>query len=977
MAGDLRKGGKFMNKLLTKIVGVALGLSLAVGTGVAVAANSNISRASAEEAVYYTLDGTKTGGTSGYGEESEITQDSITWSVLANTTMNPWRIGGKSLDGVDKPIYSTTPMDEAITKVTLSVGAASSVTVNSLDLIVASDAGFNSVLDTVSETFAASSTITFNPTTGTNWASGSYYKILFNITITNTSNKFIVFNNAKFYYNASAPVTYSVTYDGNTNTGGSVPTDNNTYSSGATVTVLGNTGNLTKTNYSFNGWNTQANGTGTSYAANGTFTISNNVTLYAMWRYDIRYTDDTNAKTITWDLTKDEYNSASASQVSWTSPKATMDVAKETATSDANNYLPPLQNTTRFYKNSVLTFAPITGYKIESIIATAATEGYATKFVESSWTNATAVASSTTVTITPSDKITSLSATISDTVGLSTVVVNYNTKSTLSSIAISGSLTNTQYKVGNNWDPTGLIVTATYADSSTSDVTSYVTWSFNPATATSTDVTSVVATASYTEGGVTKTAESTALTVSVTANTGSTDIITIDDTVTSGTSYSTTTGIAGETAVYTSHNAHATEANGNGLQYRSNDNTSGIVSTTSGGLIKSVTLTYPEGKTGQMDVYGKNTAYSGPSDLYSDSTKGTLLGSVSSTGTVTVSGDYAYVGVRSNNGARYLTSIEFEWAVEDPTAPKVTIEQSNSEQVAGNTGTLTAITQNAGSNVVTWSSSDTSVVSIDASTGAWQAKKIGVATITATLGSTGKSSTIVITVTGSVSVAEAIALIGELGGTTSEYKVTINGYVVSSANNSNNKSIYVADEKDGTTQLQIYFGYATVSNWSEISVKDTKISAKGNLMLFGSSTYEMTNPTDAQVISEDRAAVQDFVRDYMHMNDYDPAMDNSQGNDSCLGVSGYYMTAKGALANLSETQIALFQSDSEFDNAQARYEAWARAYGDSTPYAVTVGSARAINALSDNGALMMIIIISLVSVTAAGAYFYLRKKKEN
>ncbi|WP_165972400.1 cadherin-like beta sandwich domain-containing protein [Paenibacillus piri] len=76
----------------------------------------------------------------------------------------------------------------------------------------------------------------------------------------------------------------TVTYDSNGSTEGSVPIDGNTYIQGATVTVLGNTGNLAKTGYTFAGWNTQADGNGTSYAANATFTLgANDVTLYAQW----------------------------------------------------------------------------------------------------------------------------------------------------------------------------------------------------------------------------------------------------------------------------------------------------------------------------------------------------------------------------------------------------------------------------------------------------------------------------------------------------------------------------------------------------------------------------------------------------------------------------------------------------------------------------------------------------------------------
>ena len=77
---------------------------------------------------------------------------------------------------------------------------------------------------------------------------------------------------------------YSVTYDANGATSGTVPVDSNSYAAGATVTVLGNTGGLAKTGYSFAWWNTKADGTGTNYTAGGTFTMgSANVTLYAQW----------------------------------------------------------------------------------------------------------------------------------------------------------------------------------------------------------------------------------------------------------------------------------------------------------------------------------------------------------------------------------------------------------------------------------------------------------------------------------------------------------------------------------------------------------------------------------------------------------------------------------------------------------------------------------------------------------------------
>ena len=63
-------------------------------------------------------------------------------------------------------------------------------------------------------------------------------------------------------------------------------------------------------------------------------------------------------------------------------------------------------------------------------------------------------------------------------------LVDYNApvEKVLKSIAISGEATKTTYFEGETFDPTGLVVTATYEDESTEVVTSRVKWTFDPAT---------------------------------------------------------------------------------------------------------------------------------------------------------------------------------------------------------------------------------------------------------------------------------------------------------------------------------------------------------------------------------------------------------------------------------------------------------------------------------------------------------------
>lgn len=75
---------------------------------------------------------------------------------------------------------------------------------------------------------------------------------------------------------------YTVTYDGNGNTGGTAPVDETRYESSETVTVKGRE-DLVKDGSVFIGWNTEANGSGTPYSPNATFKITGDTTLYAQW----------------------------------------------------------------------------------------------------------------------------------------------------------------------------------------------------------------------------------------------------------------------------------------------------------------------------------------------------------------------------------------------------------------------------------------------------------------------------------------------------------------------------------------------------------------------------------------------------------------------------------------------------------------------------------------------------------------------
>ena len=107
-------------------------------------------------------------------------------------------------------------------------------------------------------------------------------------------------------------------------------------------------------------------------------------------------------------------------------------------------------------------------------------------------------------------------------------------------------------------------------------------------------------------------------------------------------------------------------ANYGSIQMRSDKNTSGIVVTTNpeGAKVSSISVTWNTNTANNrtLNIYGKNTAYTSPSDLYGDS-QGTLLGTIvyGTSTSLNITGDYEYIGLRSNSGAMYIDEINIQW----------------------------------------------------------------------------------------------------------------------------------------------------------------------------------------------------------------------------------------------------------------------------------------------------------------------------
>lgn len=135
-------------------------------------------------------------------------------------------------------------------------------------------------------------------------------------------------------------------------------------------------------------------------------------------------------KMVDIDLTKDNTTTANENKLEWLGAIVSVTANKAEATTNANNYYPGTTSkkytSTRFYKNSTLTFAPAPFVVLGEITYEATTDKYAAAMANSTWTNATAEANGMSVTITPIDGTQPVSALIGENTGGNSFSINYS-----------------------------------------------------------------------------------------------------------------------------------------------------------------------------------------------------------------------------------------------------------------------------------------------------------------------------------------------------------------------------------------------------------------------------------------------------------------------------------------------------------------------------------------------------------------------
>ena len=136
-------------------------------------------------------------------------------------------------------------------------------------------------------------------------------------------------------------------------------------------------------------------------------------------------------ETFTWDLTIADYTVADEGHVAWYGDYSVMILIQAESSTVANNYIGGSTNNgnecvhTRMYKDQILTIFPVANYMPLKTVFTATSADYASKFVNSKWTNAEVVNDGKIVTVTPVDATLPVAVTISAATRFTDVTVHY------------------------------------------------------------------------------------------------------------------------------------------------------------------------------------------------------------------------------------------------------------------------------------------------------------------------------------------------------------------------------------------------------------------------------------------------------------------------------------------------------------------------------------------------------------------------
>jgi len=546
------------------------------------------------------------------------------------------------------------------------------------------------------------------------------------------------------------------------------------------------------------------------------------------------------------------------------------------------------------------------------------------------------------------------SITTSKYVRLQELTLTYTTAAAiveLSSIAVTSQPSKKDYFNGDYFDPTDMVVTATYSNSSTANVTSSCTYSPSPLTTGTTSVT-----VSYSEGGITKTTSVTGISVTIPKTLNS---ISVSGSPTKSLYY------AGESfdptgITVTAHYADSTTANVTDLcTYSPDPLTAGTTS---------VTVSYTE-------VTTKTTSVSGLTVL-TKTLQSISINSMPSNTTFSLGSNFSSAGLSIN--AVYNGGTEVVSAGLSVTGVNTMVLGSQTATVSygGETTSYAVDVTNQGASLGVLYSD---LIISEYIEGGGNNKAVEIFNGT---GSTVSLSNykILVYANGGTSASSTISLTGDLvNGQTyviahsSSNSALLNLANLSSGSLTHNGNDVIVLEKNGSNIDVVgtigdsadFAKDVTLVRKSTVSSPTTTYSAS-EWDSYASDTFTYVGSHTAQLgdvtYSEQATAFANYVMTGIG--------NNAQGN--CSAVKSELDTEYGYMAASSKS-IFDTSSDTLFVNARARMDYlanWVSAQGQGS------GEAPINNVATTRSALLTAAIIGIVGFSAIAGFYFLHKKKE-
>ena len=527
------------------------------------------------------------------------------------------------------------------------------------------------------------------------------------------------------------------------------------------------------------------------------------------------------------------------------------------------------------------------------------------------------------------------------------------TTKTLSSISVSISPTKITYEAGDYFDPTGLVITRTYSDS-TSDTYTYSghtsEFTFSPSTSTALTTSNTSVTITYSgkscNQAITVTAAKTLSSISISGYTTSFvegDTFSYGGTVTATFSDSSSLNVTNE-STFTGYNMTSV---GNqtvtvsytykGVTKTQTYNINVAIGTLTSIAVSEMTLSFVKNSSFSFDGTCTATFANG----YQKVVTPTSVSSpdMTSVGNKTITVSYTYNG--KTETTEYIISVTSYREVIETTTTSIYCTYDFSKLSGTSEITSTSTIQNCYSN--SGGITGASVISI-----AKTYAKDGYLRL-----ATGSASGSVSFSFGSFNITDVTVVAHGWSDSEANCNMTItNGGTITTTSSSTNDT----------------FNVHLTSATNSITIN----SSKNNRICIQSITFYVNTTTTEDIgHSEDCVGLESFIDNYMHM-DYTDNL--GYCSDS---THHYYATAKEAFNLLNDHQRKLFTTNSAYLMEWTRLSAWASKNGDTLNSSTLLAKGRLIIAdiIDDNDSFIFVLISGLTVISFIGLIILKKRKK--